>query len=164
MVMRRRRAWSDTRFAGIALVSGSTNKTDLLSGLSPTETKTVSRVLIDLWVYPPVTNGEADRSNSIDVAIGVVSLEAFNLETLPDANAVADYPQAGWVYVNTQPVLKYLHALGQSNEVIGAHFKADIRGQRKVDRGVLFMTILNIGVNGSDDVDIWGRVRALCLT
>ena len=162
MVMRRRRAWSDTRYAGNTLAASGTSVADLLSGLAATETKTVSRILIDLWMFAPVTNTSADRVNTVDVGIGVVSKEAFDIETLPDMNAVADYPQAGWVYVNTQVVYKYSDAEG--NYQIPAHFKADIRGQRKVDRGVLYISILNIGINGSDNIDIFGRVRALCLT
>ena len=145
------------------LPGGNTRKEDLLAGLSAADTKTITRLLIDVWVHFPVTNSFQDRANALDVGIGVVSQEAFDLETLPDPDAVGDYPQMGWIYVATQPVLKYVEGTG-IGVVIPAHFKADIRGQRKVDRGVLFMLLQNIGVNGNDSVDIWGRVRALCLT
>ncbi len=163
MVMRRRRAWADTRFSGQLLVASGTTKDDLLAGLSPSDVKTVTRILVDLYMAYPVGNDVAvDRENSIDVGIGVVSQEAFDLETLPDMNAVADYPQQGWVYIATAPVWRTSMAGAFVAE--SAHFKADIRAQRKVDRGVLFLSILNIGNIGLDSVFLTGRVRALCLT
>ena len=163
MVMRRRRAWSDTRFAGTVVASSAVDNRDLLVGLAATETKTVSRILIDVEAHYLVNNDiTVDRENVIDIGIGVVSREAFDLATLPDMDAVADYPQQGWVYVATLGMYRMASA---AQLFIGtAHFKADIRGQRKVDRGVLFMSILNIGTNGGDSVNLWGRVRALCLT
>ena len=146
------------------MASSGTIKKDLLAGLTATETKTVSRILINLQVFNPVTNAlNVDRSNVIDVGIGVCSKEAFDLETLPDMDNEADYPQAGWVYIDTQVTLKYADS-GGPLVIVGALFKADIRGQRKVDRGVLYASILNVGVNGADSVEVWGRIRALCLT
>jgi len=164
MVMRRRRAWADTRIVSNVIDLNEQSQTDLLAGLSPTETKTVSRVLIDMmFMY---LGDELDESNlAVDMGIGVVSKEAFDLGTLPDANAVGDYPQQGWLYVATQAMSVSLPALGGVHRT-NAHFKVDIRGQRKVDRGVLFMTTNASLVDGTDPgfiVQI-GRVRALCLT
>ena len=147
MVMRRRRAWSDTLIQGTTLPHAATLKFDLLAGLSPTETKTVSRILINLTMTPPVTNAAADRSNNVFVGIGVVSKEAYDLETLPDTNATADYPQNGWVYIANKVVWKAAPSAAQLHIHV-AEFVADVRGQRKVDRGVLFMSLLNIAVNG----------------
>jgi len=146
------------------LASSATNKKDLLAGLAATDTKTVTRVLIDLHMIRPVTNSFQNRENVIDVGIGVVSSEAFALETLPDPDVETDYPQMGWVYANTQVVWQLKDSTDNIALGMNAHFKADIRGQRKVDRGILFMVISNIGVQGSDNVVLYGRVRALCLT
>ena len=164
MVMRRRRAWSDARYAGSTLASGATLKNDLLTNLAAADTKTVSRLLIDLTFVPPVTNSAVDRTNTIDIGVGVVSREAFDLETLPDMDNLADYPQTGWLYVATKMVYKFAPDVSSGTTILPAHFMVDIRANRKVDRGVLFLSILNVGVNGTDNVDIWGRVRALCLT
>ena len=163
MVMRRRRAWSDTRFSDIQLVNSNTNKKDLLAGLTPADTKTVTRVLVDLSVSYASSFAQ-DGSNSIDIGIGVVSQEAFDLETLPDPNAVADYPQQGWLYVATKRCVSFF-TTSTGVTVIPALFQVDLRAQRKVDRGVLFMVILNTAdEGGSATVFIHGRVRALCLT
>ncbi len=164
MVMRRRRAWGDTRFAGFLLAASGTDKKDLLVGLTAADTKTVTRLIVDLWAMVPSGNSlSLDRENVVDMGIGVASREAFDLETLPDPGTVTDYPQLGWLYVNSLPCYKSGDGLGALN-IVHAHFKVDLRAQRKVDRGVLFMLIENIGVVGADAVALYGRVRALCLT
>jgi len=143
-------------------VASSTIKSDLLAGLAAMDVKTVTRLVIDLQFHAPVTNSLADRTNMVHVGIGVVSQEAFDLETLPDMDTVADYPQQGWVYIASKVVVKQAEAGILSTAV--TVFEADIHSQRKVDRGVLFLSILNIGLNGTDNVTVNGRVRALCLT
>ncbi len=161
MVMRRRRAWADTRFAGSNLAASGTNKTDLLADLSPTETKTVTRLVGHLHLFATVTS-EIEYEIAVDVGVGVVSKEAFDLETLPDAFVTSDYPQQGWVYVANRACYQSLSGGGVWRA--DAIFDFDIRSQRKVDRGVLFMVISNTTVLTGATIDIHGRVRALCLT
>jgi len=164
MVMRRRRAWSDTRIASAAMDLNEQSKDDLLAGLSPTETKTVSRILLDMHFMYDGDEG-TESTVVVDLGIGVVSKEAFDLGTFPDANTIADYPQQGWLYVATLPLAISQPAAGGIHR-LDAHFKADIRGQRKVDRGVLFMTQNATLLEGTDPGNIVrvGRIRALCLT
>ena len=162
--MRRRRAWADTLLQSPNMDLNEQSKDDLLVGLAATETKTVSRVLMDLhFFYDQLETAESIIV--VHVGIGVVSKEAFDLGTFPDAAAVADYPQQGWLYVASLPIINTLPGAGGIWRM-DAHFKADIRGQRKVDRGVLFMTTNAVLLQGTDPGDIVrvGRVRALCLT
>ena len=161
MVMRRRRAWSDTIVLS-SLAGGGSVTFDLLEFLTPTETKTVSRILVDLTAILATATDETEFSANIFVGIGVVSLEAFTAGVLPDAIFPTDYPTQGWVYVNNKPMVQSLHPTGVF--MLPAHFEADLRGQRKVDRGVLFLTVNNILLTSSATVRIVGRVRALCLT
>ncbi len=165
MVMRRRRAWADTRFPGTTIANNAERKDNLLLDLAATETKTVSRVLIDLWCSYSEAN-ENESHNVVDVSVGVVSAEAFALGTFPDADATPEYPQQGWLYVATQPVMQALPTGAAVTAMwrMDAHFKADVRGQRKVDRGVLFMVISNVQVTNGTTITVTGRVRALCLT
>ena len=164
MVMRRRRAWSDTLIQSAAMDLSEQSKDDLLVGLAATETKTVSRILIDMMFFY-AEDETAESVIMVHMGIGVVSKEAFDLGTFPDANAVADYPQQGWLYVASKPITQTLPGAGGIHRV-DAHFQADIRGQRKVDRGVLFMTTNAVLLVGTDPGNIVraGRVRALCLT
>jgi len=157
VTQRRRRAWADSRFSDFNAVSGQQHKTDLLADLSDKETKTVSRILLDLvFVYSDV---DIQREASIDLGIGVVSREAFDLGTFPDPNTASDYPQQGWLYVATKVALHVPSAFMHP-----AVFTADLRGQRKVDRGVLYMTFTQLGTIQSGILHVYGRVRALCLT
>jgi len=155
---RRRRAWADTRLANFLAAGGVQNKFDLLVDLAPTETKTVTRILVDLlFAYQGV---DTHRVASIDLGIGVVSREAFDLGTFPDANTASDYPQNGWLYVATKRV-QFVPSAWMDPAV----FTADLGAQRKVDRGVLFMTFTQQLVIGTvEDIRVYGRVRALCLT
>jgi len=162
MVMRRRRAWGDTRFAGAAIGASATVASNLLIGLPGTTTQTVTRIIGDITFFGIVTDTEVDALNVVEVGIGVVSNEAFALETLPDPGAVGDYPQQGWLYVATQPVIQVVHANGLFRT--DARFVFDIRAQRKVDRGILFMLFENVAITGAKSLTMVGRVRALCLT
>ena len=163
VVMRRRRAWDDTRFAGATIAESATLKRDLLADLAASETKTVTRIIGTLQFYATPPN-DVDYHNVLEIGIGVVSKEAFDLETLPDVNTETDYPQQGWLYVATRPAYQVAAGtLGIMRQ--DAIFSFDIRAQRKVDRGVLFMLIENTGISpGGSTMSIVGRVRALCLT
>jgi len=165
MVDRRRRAWADSRFATFVTTADQV-KTDLLAGLAATETKTVTRVIIDMH-FNLFETSENEATQVIDLAIGVVSREAFDLGTFPDANATGDYPQTGWLYVATKPVMSTVPGGGTAGGIwrIDASFMADIRAQRKVDRGVLYMTYNMLALSGTaQSVRVVGRVRVLCLT
>ncbi len=159
---RRRRAWADVRYSDRVVNSSGEASDNILALLSPTETKPVSRILIQCHVGVSPTS-EAEFHQVIDRSIAVISKEAFDLSTFPDADAVADYPQQGWVYIATLPVIQSLS--GSSLYRLDAEFKADVRGQRKVDRGVLYAQFTNNNVSGTaTNLVITGRIRALCLT
>ena len=161
MVTRRRRAWADTRFAGVGIATGTENNTDLLLGLAAADVKTITRLVGSLQLtFDPANN--SDMHAVCDVGIGVVSREAFDLSTLPDLDAVADYPQQGWVYAATSVVYRSAGPTGLYD--LSARFDFDIRAQRKVDRGVLFMSVLQTSITGGFTLTLTGRVRALCLT
>ena len=161
MVQRRRRAWGDTRLAGFALAANGESRSDLLVGLSGVDTKTVVRIIGGITVYVPVNNN-VETEAAIDVVIGVASREAFDLGTLPDADAVADYPTQGWLYAATKIVFMTTGSVEQTRSPVTFDF--DLRASRKIDRGVLYMTILNTSLQGGNSIEITGRVRALCLT
>ena len=163
MTMRRRRAWADTRFAGTTIAASGTDKKDLLTGLAAMDVKIVTRLIGDVRVYGGATT-ETEYEMAIGLGIGVVSKEAYDLETLPDTDNVADYPQQGWIYVATQVCYQAIDSAGSGLHRVDARFIFDIRAQRKVDRGVLFMLIDNTGIGTSSTLSITGRVRALCLT
>jgi len=166
---RRRRAWADTRFAFTNINNGGElTLTDLLADLAATETKTVSRLLLDFECVIGSLS-EVETTQIVDVGIGVCSSEAFSVGTtaVPDPAATDEYPVRGWVYVATKAVQQSLPTGGTPTAMWRARavFHADLRGQRQVDRGVLFMRLKNTAAEGSaTNVRLNGRVRALCLT
>ena len=153
---RRRRAWADTTINETLATNGLATF-DLLTGLTAAETKTSVRILAHINFQIPITTG-GDLSQLCYVTIGVVSKEAFDLTTLPDPDNMADYPQQGWVYAN----MKVCSSVDTWRQP--AIFDIDLRGQRKVDRGILYLEVLNKNQNGNGSVDVDGRVRVLCLT
>jgi len=135
--------------------------------LPPAETKTVTRLIVDLEVGMQATS-ESEGEMVIDVGVGVCSDEAFVLGStaIPDPNIEGDYPMNGWLYIATGWVTQSLPTGGTPTAMwrTNAVFKADIRTQRKVDRGRLFLKLQNTDITLGQTVRVVGRVRALCLT
>ena len=149
-------------YPGNTIAANGEDRKDLLVGLTAADTKTVVRVIGHLDMQHPIGD-DSEGSNTVDVAIGVTSREAFDLGTLPDPDNVADYPMVGWLYMATKLVSQHVNGttgVWRHN----ATFDFDIRASRKVDRGVLWITILNKSFTGGNSIEIFGRVRALCLT
>ena len=165
MTMRRRRAWADQRFDGATLTAGARTISNLLANAPTIDTMTVSRIVGYLDIGLPVLT-EIESSHVIDVGIGVSSLEAFTLgETaLPDPQQESEYPPRGWLYVATKLSWQFKAASGDQ-QAQHAIFEFDLGGMRKIDKGVLFLSMegtLNDGAASTPEVV--GRVRSLCLT
>ena len=149
------------------VANGETTLVDLLEDLPVMEVKTVSRLLVDLLMTVDATS-ENEGSSIMDLGIGVCSDEAFSIgnTAVPDPDVTTEYPMDGWLYVATGLVSLALPTGGTvtAMHVESAHFRADLRAQRKVDRGKLYMKIQNSTLINGITVRIVGRVRALCLT
>ena len=102
----------------------------------------------------------------VHVGIGVCSVEAFAIggTSLPSPGTETDYPPRGWLYLASSLCYRAVGA-GPIDIVRFAEFQADLRAMRKVDKGVLFLTVVNSAALGASfTIGISGRVRALCLT
>ena len=137
---------------------------NLLLDAPTVDTLTAVRLVVDIVIAHGVDE-VFDASNVINVGIGVSSEEAFNvgINGLPEPAFSDKYPPRGWLYVATKPVLSIASA-GSQLITRQAEFSADLRSMRKIDKGILFMVVHNNAIFGTADVDIWGRVRVLCLT
>jgi len=165
MASNRNRAWADQRFNIGALIAGATQTRDLLSGTPiPSDNITAIRLIVDLWAMYEPSATLVDSLSIVSFGVGVASVEAFTVggTSLPNPDAVGEFPPRGWLYVDSQPV----HQRAESTGVIEsmAHFKVDLGAMRKVDKGILFASIRqeNIVVGGA--MRVVGRVRTLCLT
>ena len=159
-------AWADTIFKGGQINDEVCLVTNLLLDAPTVDTLTAVRIIVDLEIAHGVDEPAADFSNAIHVGIGVASVEAFAVAFgagLPSPQFTAQYPPRGWLYVNTQSARTQSHG-NTGPSVFPAKFTVDLRAMRKIDKGVLFLSVCNEAIFATQDVDIWGRVRVLCMT
>jgi len=165
MPSERPRAWADTRLAGNALVAGADLILNLLIDAPTVDTLTSIRVVGEINAHYIISNTITDSDSIVDLGIGVASGQAFAVgqTALADPAGSTGYPPRGWVYCQSlycgQAVTS---STGMFNE--NAIFKFDVRGQRKIDKGVLFLRMVNTNINVGGAMEVVGRVRVLCLT
>ena len=155
-------SWADTRIPGTALVVGTPIELNLLANAPTVDTLTVVRIVIDVHVAYLINVTSTDSSSMVDLGIGVTSGEAFAVggTALPKPSATTEYPPRGWLYINSQPVQELVATEGVQRD--NAHFKADLRAMRKIDKGILFLTMENFNVVVGGAMSVFGRVRVLC--
>ncbi len=161
---RRRRAWCDILVNQAVATADQSIPVDILIDFPDTDVKTVVRLIGSLTVFPADFNATNDASMQIDLGIGVGSREAFTALVVPDPNVQADYPTLGWLYITTKMVLMN-NSSGTLEFLKVAEINFDIRANRKVDKGVLYLVWNNTAAQGTGyTVRMVGRIRALCLT
>ena len=166
MTMRRPRSWADltidTNLAagGAAVVNLLTNATVNL------DTVTVTRIIGRVLCVPSVVANATVSIQSCRIGIGVASAEAFaiGVTAIPQPHTDGEAPPRGWLY-KEQGTLINQQDSGTVEAWEFPEFKFDLRGQRKVDRGVLFMNMSQFDmIAGTTAVKFAGLVRVLCLT
>jgi len=163
--MPRNRAWADTVYKFKSVASEGNDLQNLLLNAPTVDTLTAVRIVVDLHCSFEAGVAFADAANSLHVGIGVTSVEAFNqgINAIPEPQFSTQYPPRGWLYVATRGVsMSVESAVGFT--INGADFSADLRSMRKVDKGILFCVIQNIGDLNTRTIDFTGRIRVLCLT
>ncbi len=168
MVSRRRVAWCDF-LMNEALSDGVVVLDNLLVNAPVSDTLTVTRIIGDFWCLQ-TDSDENQALKTVDVGIGVINQEAFDLGTgvgIPNPTVEDSTPPRGWLYAARQPVLQALPTGGTIVTMWRetAHFKFDLRGQRKIDKGVLYMWIEMNTITGSTvALQAIGRIRTLFKT
>ena len=160
---RRERLWVDKLINIQVGTTSSITTIDLLGDLDPAKTNvTVVRQLIDLTIYPDGMGDTVDGGQMLDLGIGVVSAEAHSANVVPDPASSLDYPRDGWLWLRRCVVLNQQSGVGEW--VYARHIDDDSRSQRKVDRGVLFLSGDNAVSSGVGfTLRICGRIRTLVL-
>ncbi len=169
MVSRRRVAWCDFLMQ-FTTVDGAVRLDDLLTNAPISDTITVTRILGDFTVSVGVLS-QVEIGTAVDIGIGVINQEAFDLGTgvgIPNPTVEDSTPPRGWLYVSRQMVSQSVpEDTGTPFAMVrrDAHFKFDLRGQRKVDKGVLFMWAEhNFFAGGTTTLFTTGRIRVLFKT
>jgi len=157
---RRPSDWLDTRVA-LSLPVGGQVIQSLMGAVSNIEARryTVVRSLLRMGLSSQTIAG-AYGVTKVDIAIGVISVEAFTgAAAIPDPSTDNDKPAGGWMY-RTQ-VLVAQNGIGTS---ILSEVTADIRTGRKIDRGELFIVFDSASVRGTAfGIDVHGLYRGLML-
>ena len=156
--------WVDTLFAD-SIASGGQVVHELDSTVfSVTERRfaraTLLRTIVRLDIAPTVRDsGEGDQI--VDIGIGVTSQEAFAASVVSDPATAIDFPVKGWVW--RARYRSYAVSTNDQNVDI-IRVDKDLRGQRKLENGRLFLVADN-GANQGDATatQITGIIRALLL-
>ena len=157
--VKRRSVWLDTLVTATIATGGQTS-VDLMGSWDRDDARglTVVRTLLELAVVP-ATPGSEDSQTALDLAIGVVSREAFAAGALPDPNVAGDSPTAGWLW-RTRCLI-----MGDTAGALTPTIcRGDFRSMRKLDEsGNLFMVLNNVGIVATPTLRIVGIVRQLHL-
>ena len=166
--MARPLAWADTSVAfeataGLALV-------DLLAAAAPipSDTITVARLIIDLSVYPVDLDQNVVYVQRVVAGVGVASDRAFAVAGglgLPDPRVSNNAPPRGWLWKGSW-VIAFSNSATFGVEVSRfPEVSLDLRANRKLDKGTLFMVTGKTAISGAEtDVDVIGNIRVLCMT
>ena len=129
--------WED-QVINTSIASGSQDSQTLLGTLDEDEAlgMTVTRILVSLYAMP-LARFVARGEQALSLGIGIIDREAFGAGVLPDPETSDDQPIGGWMFrerlfvrddtttsaIEPTPLLKY-----------------DLKGQRKVGRGIPTLT------------------------
>ena len=96
--------------------------------------------------------------NTVDMGIGIASVEAFGLGAVPDPENISEFPPRGWVWRRRAVVVDN----SASGGLTVTEINVDLKGRRLVDEGVLYLVTTNTNINGVGfSVSGIGNIRVL---
>jgi len=149
--------WLDT-IVGNTIVNAGQAVVSLLAGIGPVDTRgvTVIRTIIRLDIVSTSVAG-AWGSQSVDLAMGIASQEAFAAAVVPDPVVAADEPARGWMWRD-----RILATQNGINTEITKRLVADIHGARKIQDGEVYLVMDNNAHLGTSfSINVTGLVRLL---
>jgi len=157
-------AWGDKIINKTITANAASDNQDLLLRLTDSDTITVTRIIGDIAVVPESPLEAVDGVLAVDMAIGVAAAEAFSVNALPDANVDTEQPARGWLYIVRKTIYIAVGA-GPVDRYMLPSWHFDVRAARKVDRGILYVSLSTTTLAGASFTTRWvGRIRALCMT
>jgi len=157
-------AWGDTIFDQ-ALVASQVNL-NLLTDLAPSDTITAARLVGHLYFTTDDVLNVVDGAMAVSCGVQVVTVraDAIGGSAVPNPSISAEVPARGWLWRDRGIVI---NAVGPGP--VDFHFvselKFDIRTMRKVDRGVLLLSLFPEGIHGTTfNTKVTGIMRVLCMT
>ena len=162
--MPRRTTWLDTHLAQITATG--TRDTDRLAGTEEPgdiehRGQTVTRIIMAPLTFLSTTVAGVWGAQSLHIGIGVSSVAAFDVAAsagLPDPSVEGEAPDSGWLWKAEYIVSQN----GANGHPVTQPYHIDIRSQRKLQQGVLFITMSNLTLFGTAfSVATHGIVRTL---
>ena len=164
--MPRPRAWLD--FLMAQTLTGTPLVVDLLAAATVNlDTITAVRIILHLEVWPASLTSTFEGVQSIDMGIGVSSVDAFGIgiSAMPDPRVQADTPPRGWLWRSSISMYQSNADGAEAKTPLPGIVDADLSSMRKVDRGTLSLVIAKTARIGSAfDCSVLGLIRTLCLT
>ena len=161
----RNRAWADTLFNQTILSPGSMTNQNLLANAPTIDTITAVRIIGHVQVFPQDASLNVQAQQQVTLGIGVSSVEAFAANALPLPDNDTQYPPRGWLYLGARSLAFQNSSTFGVEDYDYPEFTFDIRSARKVDKGILFLSMRNNSMFGTAMiVRVSGLVRVLCLT
>jgi len=157
MVVRRTR-WIDALLNN-SVSNGGQVVVSLVGNLTPNESAemTLVRTIMCYQLKASVPGG-VNGSQLMDIGIGSTSLEAFSAGVIPDPPIATDFPLMGWVYRCRHVVVDSVDAHDDTPREV----TKDIRSQRKISRGELYIAMNNTALDGTTfTVVVTGIIRCL---
>jgi len=157
------RVWFDNVLTTV-LGIGTISNTDLLADSDPIQTRinqmTLLRTIIGLDLGRTV-HDSGEGSERVSLGIGVISQEAFAATVTPDPNVQGDFPPRGWVW---RSVYRTYGFAADQPAVHSVRIDLDLRSMRKLENGVMCLTMLAETLEGSSStVTALGIIRQLYL-
>ncbi len=149
--------WVDTRI-GLTATTGSQVSTRVDGGSTQVVQRgtTIIRTIVSLDMSSSSVAG-AFGVQIADMAIGIVSREAFAAGTFPDPNDSTDKPARGWLWYHSMKVAQN----GVGTQIIYP-VRSDIRGARKVENGIVVLVLNSTALVGTAfSIHVHGLIRSL---
>ena len=108
-----------------------------------------------------VVHDAGEGSQRLAIGIGLTAVEAFSGGTTSDPEDASEFPTRGWVW---RGVYRLFGFAADQPAVSVREIDLDLRSRRKVENGILYMTMNNVALEGvAASIKVLGMVRQLHL-
>ena len=154
--------WIDT-LVDTTVANAATNTISLSGEFTAQETirlarLTLLRTLVRIDAAYAVHDA-GEGSQRMAIGIGLAPVEAFSGTTTSDPEDASEFPTRGWIW---RGVYRLYGFAADQPAVSNRALDLDLRSRRKVENGILFLTINNVALEGvSAAIRVVGMIRQL---
>ena len=164
--MARPLAWGETLLNQPLVNAAAPVNVNLLTGVADSDTITVARLVGHLSYTTDNVENAVDGAMIVDIGIQVVTAQALAAggAAVPNPGIADETPARGWLYHDRVVIINAITAGSLDWHTLPEN-RFDLRAMRKVDRGVLILSMRTTVIHGTSyNTKVVGIVRALCMT